>query len=130
MVMLAYGYYDLIAGEESSTEWMPHITANVQRLATHSHDGVDSATLTISSLIKGTQTLLNTDWVVDGVGFKQTVTMPGAFTYANSMMSFRLNKAGDPLDGSYVYPTVIPIAAAQYDIYVSDNTINLDVVYI
>jgi hypothetical protein len=130
MGLLAYGYYDLVAGEESSTEWMPNITANVQRLATHSHDGIDSAPISISSLAKTTRTIPKASWVVDGAGYKQTVAMPSSFTYANTFMAFYISKDGDPYDGSIFYPTTIKTGASQYDIYVSDNTIDVVVVYI
>jgi hypothetical protein len=132
MAFLPYGYYDLIAGEESSTEWMPNTRHNWAQVADHIHDGVTSALIPGAYLLldKTTQTLPAASWAAIGSGFKQTVTLPGVRLYDSTMMSFRINKAGDPYDGSEFYPTIIKVAAAQYDIYVNDNTIDVDVVYI
>ena len=132
MALLPYGYYDLVAGEESSTEWMPNTRANWVRMASHQHDGVDSALIPAAylSLSKSTQTLLAAGWIVAGSGYKQTVTLPGVLVFDSVLMKFKLSKAGDTYDGAIMHPTVIKIAASQYDIYVNDNTIDVLAVYI
>lgn len=132
MGLLAYGYWDLVAGEESSTEWMPHTRANWVRLASHKHDGVDSALIPSAylSLSKSTQTIDSAAWIASGSGYKQTITMPGTLLFDSTLIKFKLSKALDAYDGAIIYPTVIKIAASQYDIYVNDNTIDVVAVYI
>jgi len=129
-MFLAYGYYDVIAGEESSTIWMPHEKFNWNRIASHKHDGIDSALLTSMSFAKITQILLSTDWVVSGSGYKQPVSMPVGWLYANTFMRFFINKLGDPFDGAEFYPTAVPTGTNTYDLYCNDNTIGVICIYV
>lgn len=129
-MLLPYGYYALIAGEESSTEWMPHDSFNIVRLASHSHDGIDSALLTSTSFTKVSQFLLSTAWVVSGAGYRQLVTMPVGFHYLTSIIRYFVDKAGDPFDDSEFYPTTQWVTASQFWIYVNDNTIGVEVIYL
>lgn len=130
MAMLPYGYYDVLAGEESSTEWMPHIKENWARIADHDHDGSNSKPISISALSKTSQTLSSASWAASGAQYKQTVTMPGSFTFANAMMCFFISEAGNPYDGSQFYPTIVKVGISQYDIYVLSNTMDVVVLYI
>lgn len=99
---------------------------NFTRLDGHSHDGIDSPLLTATAFVGVPQTILAAAWVTYGgpIGhYRQLVTMPGAFQFDTTRISFRTTA------GAYIDPTVERVSSTTYYVYSTDNTVNFVGVY-
>lgn len=104
--------------------WFVALEGNIQKLNDHTHDGSNSERLTSKSVTKVTDTISSGSWSSSGSGYKQTVTMPSGMNFDDFGLEFR-NAAND-----YVLNlTVEKVTATTYDVYISDNTLNLTVLY-
>lgn len=127
--VLSYGFIKPDAGDESSIQWMPDQAANWEKVNDHTHDGVNSALVSFSSLTKELQSIDSTGWVLVGDGiYSQTISMPLGFTFDNSFMVFQITSGADA--GTIWYPEIVKDGANSYTIYTNDNTLEFDVRYI
>ena len=124
MLTLTYGYKQPETNDKGPVVF-PALEFNIARLDAHTHDGSDSAKLSASSITPLTDTILNASWVLVANGiYSQTVTLPGALDYDLIHFDFRLNS-----DKSRINPTIERVSDTQYEIFINDNTIDIDVLY-
>ena len=128
--LLPYGLIKNDPGDESSTQWQPNDDQNIEHIDGHNHDGVNSAAVALTNMVKTSQTLLAADWVADGNQFRQEVTMPVGYTYLNSLIKFMVDDATDAYDNSEFYPVVQYTGASSFWIYTTDNTIGVHIIYV
>lgn len=126
--ILGYGFVKPDVGDESSTQWMVDHRNNWQKVNDHTHNGVDSALISIPSTVKVVQSYAAAGWalVADGV-YAQTVTMPVGYEYENAFFEHMIT------NGTYTdcewNPRTFKTGLASYLIYSNDNTITFDVRY-
>lgn len=101
------------------------LNSNFTILRDHDHDGSDSGKITSSSLTKNTITLPAVSWTATGStnGYKQTVTLSGAYTLANCALKFLVASGANQY--KVVYPTIIPVSVTQFEVVVNDSTLEL-----
>jgi hypothetical protein len=121
---LTFGRYQPAVGE---TGFWDELNDNIALDDAHTHDGVDSAALPITSISTSafTQTVTNAGWASPTNGiYSQVVTMPSGLTYDNFIPSFR-----DGTTKEILYITCIRASSNTFTIYSNDNTLALIVVY-
>lgn len=96
----------------------------------HTHDGVNSELLTISSIVRPTTTLDSAAWEADADnrGYKQAVTAPAGTSLDKIAMRFRV-KSGS-LIHTFIHPRVKPLSLTAFEVYVNDPTLELEILYI
>ena len=100
--------------------WFPAMEQNIQQLNDHTHNGVDSQFLAVT-----TQTISNASWGSDlgGSTYRQLVTLPTGIQYDSTRLEFRLTT------GEVVYPTVERVSSTTYYVYTNDNTVSYTAIY-
>jgi hypothetical protein len=122
---LSNGYKKPSVGDRN---WYDDIEENIQRINDHTHDGVDSEVLPITSISKVTQSVLAASWSSQGEGtYKQTLTLPTDYTFNNAQIKFYVD--GGTYDGQVVLLSVRKVSATTFDVYINDNTMALKAVY-
>jgi hypothetical protein len=126
MQTLSYGYKLPETGDRGNI-WFPALEDNITRSNSHDHDGSNSAAIPAKNLTKGSGSILAASWGSDlgGGTYRQEVTLPSGYTFANTMIRF--------LDASSneVQPTVIVGSASnKYYVYTNDNTLALTAIYV
>lgn len=121
---LSYGYILPATGDRGSV-FFPALEDNITRLNSHNHDGVNSAALSSAALSRGSTTILAAAWVSQGGGtYRQEVTLPTGYTFANTMLRFEIDTGGT--DGHIIYPSIeLGTAPNKYYVYINDNTLQL-----
>ncbi len=97
--------------------FFPDMAANCQWMNDHTHNGTNSQLLASTQ-----QTISAGAWALAPIGgglYVQTVTMPGAYTYDNCSMWFKLSS------NEFVYPSIERASATSYKVYVNDNSLAL-----
>lgn len=131
MQTLSYGYKKPETGDRGSIFW-PALEFDIQRLNDHSHDGTNSQKLLASSVQGIDDTILATNWVaVAGQTgtYRQLVTMPPNVLFDDYGMTFRVSSAG-PAIGRQLALTVEKFAAGTFYVYINDNSLDLQVLYL
>lgn len=124
MLTLSYGFKKPQSGDNGSTVF-PALEGNFQQLNDHSHNGVDSALLPISSLTVVKHTVAAADWVdLGGGNYRQKVAISGGLQYDAIVISFR-----DLATGNYLNLTTEKFDATNYYVYINDNSLDLTAVY-
>jgi hypothetical protein len=101
---------------------------NITRVNGHSHNGVDSEALPITSLTKTTQDVLAANWADQGEGtYRQTLTLPTNYTFNNAQIKFYVN--GGTFDGNEVLLSVKKVSTTTFYVFINDNTMALKAVY-
>jgi hypothetical protein len=121
-----YGYITQVNGERG---WWDNITFNWNRLNGHSHNGVDSAKITPTSITKATQQILAANWVAGtGGNYTQTVTLPAGYLFSTGLSAkFYIYTGGNITDEIAITP--VRASDSTYTLEVNDNTITLTAVY-
>jgi len=124
-------------GDTAST-WMAALEANVTIDDAHTHDGVTSPFLPISSINKSaSSTIAAADWSSDGGGnYSKVVTVPaaisGAATY-NDVIYYnivcKINTAGATY-GDVIYPQIERESSTTFTVRVNDNTLDVIIFYV
>jgi hypothetical protein len=129
MLTLTYGYKKPQTNDKGST-FFPALEEDLQQLNDHDHSGVNSAPIPVAYLTKSTQSILAANWVsTSGGRYRQEVTLPSGFTYANTTMRFVINGGGT--DGEMIIPSIEKGSAAnKYYIYINDNTLAITALYV
>lgn len=127
MTITTYGYKNPDIGDRAkgTTGWMASYNFNVTRFDGHSHNGVDSALLTISSITALTQSISSASWGSSGNTYKQTVTVPAAVVEINNVIVKFINGA----NGHIMPLHYVRLTATTYDLFCNDNTVNLTAAY-
>lgn len=127
MLTLSYGIKKPQTGDYGTTFW-PAMEANFQQQNDHTHNGVDSAILSSTSINPTSASILAASWVLVSAGtYRQLVTTPPSITFDSYGMAFRITNGSDI--GYEIHPTILKVSATTYYVYVNDNTINLTVLY-
>ena len=131
MNLSKYGYEIPEAGDESSTEWQPGITKNWERLNNHSHNGIDSAKIAFANIQKVSTLVYQADWVATGNGdYSAIVNLPAGYTFNNTTMVFTISTVGHTDEGARIYPGIVKISNTSFNVFVNDNTIDLEVLFV
>lgn len=102
--------------------WYESIEFDIDRLDQHNHDGTNSRQLSSSAIPTETVSILAAGWAVDGVSYKQTVTMPAAVPEINdvSVRFYQTAPAGEV--GKNANLAFKRLTATTVEVYCSDNT--------
>jgi hypothetical protein len=123
MIVLSFGYKKPQSGDRGSI-WFPAIEFDIERLNTHSHDGLNSAVLSTGSSFSVSQNL-PTVWTSDGLAqYKQSVTIPSPIKYDTCVIQFRKTD-----DKSILHLTAVRTSINTFDVYTYDSTLDVTVVY-
>lgn len=126
MLTLTYGYKKPETGDAGASLWTA-LQDDIQRLNDHSHNGINSASLSSTALVAVTDNLESADWSAVGLPtghYKQTVVIPNGFNYDTVQIGFRKASTGE-----MVYPTVEKVSGTQFTVYTTDNTLDYTVLY-
>src|SRR5690348_3657565 len=100
MLTLTYGFKKPETNDKGN-QFFPALELNAQLTNDHSHNGTDSALLPTVSLVKSTQSIASGSWsATSGGRYRQEVTLPAGFTFANTQMSFVITGGGS--DGELI----------------------------
>ncbi len=124
MITLTYGRQKPENGDRGSVFW-DALAANIVTNDAHDHDGSNSPKISSANISHSTQAIASGSWVAQGNGeYKQTVAMPGAITYDDSLIQFK-----NTTTGHQYHLTVEKVSANSYDVYINDNTVSLTAIY-
>ncbi len=125
MLTLTYGYKKPETNDRGNIFFVP-LAADIQQLNDHFHNGVDSALIPGSSIIKPTTSILAVGWsATSGGRYRQEITLPTGFLFASAIIRF-ITAAGNVAE----LTTELGSAANKYYVYVNDNTLALTAVYV
>ena len=123
---LSFGYLNPEVGD-SAKEWQDAINPTIQQLNDHTHDGIDSSTISPASITKFSTAILSGNWVSDGGGnFSQVVTAPPQVTEVNDFYIKTHNTA----NGDVLYPSVERVTAGSFRVRVNDNSLDITAIYL
>lgn len=126
METLSYGYYKPENGDKGSS-WFPRMADNMDRLNSHSHNGTDSATLSVTSITKKTSVISAGSWALVANGtYSQTITVPAGIAEINSYLIKFYNTS----TGYQYHLTWERVTATTYTLYINDNSIAITAVYV
>jgi len=121
---LSYGFKLPDTGDRGAS-FFPDLEADIQQLNDHTHNGVDSAPLAITSVALTTQAIASGSWVSLGSGsYRQLVTLPGSLTYDAISLQFRITASKD-----IIQPTIEKASSTTYYIYTNDSSIGVTALY-
>lgn len=118
-----YGYKVPETGDKGPVVF-PALVEDIDRIDGHDHEGTNSKPLSPKALSTIEQTILAANWVLVANGiYKQTVLLPSGLFMDKVTREFWLPS------GELIFPTIIRIDNATFDIYINDNTQNVRIVY-
>jgi hypothetical protein len=124
MITLTYDFEKPETGDKGDV-FFPALEDNVQKLNDHTHNGVNSAKITSSSVTTTTQAILAAGWVSQGGGtYRQLVTMSGSLLYNDYFINVKLTSSGHQ-----VFPVIEKVSANTFYVYINDNTLDLTLYY-
>lgn len=124
MQTLTYGFKKPQTGDKGDV-FFSALEDDIQQLNDHTHNGVNSAKITSSSVTATTSTIVAAGWVHQGNGtYRQTVTMPGSLQYNDYFVQVK-----NTTTGHQYFPTIEKVTATTFYVYVNDNTLNLTLYY-
>jgi len=125
MITQSYGYITIENGDTGQPVFTA-LNANILRLNDHTHNGVNSAKLTITSVDGIAQNILSAAWVpTTGGYFRQVVTLPPGLTWDKFTVTFNT-----PVLGYQAYPTVERLSTTTYYVYTIDSAEGFIAVYV
>ena len=123
MLTLSYGFKKPETNDRGPVVF-PALEANWQQVNDHTHDGVNSAKVPASSVTGTTASILSANWNALGGGrYKQTITLPAGYSFDTTGITMTLTT------GERVYPGITKVSSTQYDVFFTDNTKSLTVLY-
>ena len=125
-ITLSFGYIKNQTGDKGSVFW-PDLEFNIQRINDHSHNGVNSAKLTNASIDSITQNILAAGWAFDvpSAAYKQTITVPAGVDLNKHYPRFKHVGTGE-----IVFLSATILSDSQYEVFINDNTVDLQVAYV
>lgn len=123
MLTLSYGFKKPENGDKGGV-FFPALSANMQLLNDHTHNGSDSARLTTAGATALTSTAAAASWsATSGGTYRQTITLPAGLSYDTVAITARLST------GEIVHPTIEKVSSTQYRVYTNDNSKTYTMVY-
>lgn len=113
MLILSYGF-EKPQNTDTGDIYFPAQERNIQRLNDHTHNGVNSALIAVTTV-----NIPSGSWAVSALGaglYEQTVNLPTGFEYDSMLIQFRLST------GEVVYPFVQRVSNTAFMIFTNDNT--------
>ncbi len=131
METTVYGYRVPEAGDKAkgASGWYQAMEFNWERISDHNHDGANSALLDFSNYTPFSDTIEAADWVVSGLGYKQTVTVPAGVSDINLYNVKFIFTAPAGRVGEIAYLNYDRLTATTYDVYCNDNTAAFTAIY-
>lgn len=124
MLTLSYGYLKPQTGDKGSI-FFPALEADIQQLNDHTHNGVNSALISSSSITPLTQAILSAAWVATTGGtYRQLVTVTGGLMYDQFTVSVKLTATGH-----LIYPSIEKVSSTTFYVYTNDNSLDYTLVY-
>jgi hypothetical protein len=124
MQTLSYGYLKPQTGDKGSI-FFPALEADIQQLNDHTHNGVNSALISSSSITPLTQNILAASWVATSGGtYRQLVSVTGGLSYDQFIVSVKLTATGH-----LIYPTIEKVSSTTFYVYTNDNSLDYTLVY-
>jgi len=121
---LSYGFKKPANGDRGTT-FFPDLADDIQQLNDHTHNGTNSAALTIQAVAITTASIPSGSWVATSGGtYRQLVTLPGTLTYDTVAMEFRLTASKN-----IVYPSIEYVSSTTYYVYTNDNSLAMTAIY-
>lgn len=101
------------------------LSGNIVQIDGHSHNGVDSPKLSISSTEKLTQYITSGSWSnpVNGI-YEATVSMTGGLQFDDTTISLRDTDSGESLNLK-----LVKVTPSSFRVHCNDATKNVTVVY-
>ena len=119
MTSLPYGY-ELPQNPDTGDVFWPALEENFTQLASHNHDGTNSAPLASKTL-----SALAANWVSSGGQYRQLLTLPTGFSYDTTWLCARNTATGEQ---EYVkFVKFAKVTSTTFYIYSSDNTVSFTV---
>jgi len=122
------GPYQINDPTESGNEVFDLLEEFMQRMATHSHTGQDSAIISLN-IEKGVQSLVSgVDFVWDAQGndiYRATIPVATGGTFDGNVRHYYYLNGTEPVE---FHPTIEKIDANTYYLYANDNTVDLKVI--
>ena len=102
------------------------LNENITQLDGHTHDGVNSPTISTAAIDKITQPIPNANWSnpVNGV-YSQVIVMTGGLQFDKTTISFRDTDTGKSMSLQFQ-----KVDATSYRVYCNDNTKNVTALYV
>lgn len=123
MQTLSNGYLLPETGDRGSV-FFPALESNIQRLNDHTHNGVDSESLTAESIVGLQDSIIPANWTLQANGqYRAAVTMPGNTVFDTTTISLRTNN-------KVLYADVQKITANTFYVYVNDNSLTVEILYL
>lgn len=123
METLSYGYKKPETGDKGEPLFEA-LAENIQKTNDHAHNGTDSSKLSSSSIDKLTQAIDKANWVVNGTGYSQDITLIGALKLSEITIEFR-----DVLDNNIMYLDIQGLGEIAYKVFCNDNTKDITAIY-
>ena len=129
---LTYGRKKPIQGEKGEPVFEA-LEDNIDLNDAHTHNGTDSAKLVPATFTPETADVASGSWAADGTKYKQTLTIPAAYSSASRTMN-DIAMAVYEYDGAdviaQIYPTIERVSDTTFDIYSPVNTKEYRIVYL
>ena len=111
--------------------FFPALEDNMDILNDHDHDGTDSAAISVANLTKSSQSILAAAWAATSGGtYRQEVTMPAGFTFANTQITHSI-ASGAGTAGDRLFLTMeLGTASNKYWVYVNEPLLALTALYV
>lgn len=131
MTLTTYGYKLPSDGDlaKGTNGWFNQLAYNISRFDAHNHDGSNSAVLSLSAITPYSNSILAAAWVVDGTGYKQTVTVPAGVTEINNYNVKFIFTAPAGKVGEVAYLTYDRVTTTTYEVYCNDITAAFTALY-
>lgn len=122
MKTISYGFQEPEDGDKGSV-WFPALASDIRQIADHSHNGVNSAQLSVRAIVTPTVSLPAASWsfVEDGV-YRQLMTLPTGIQFDAVIPSCRDSS------GHVLGLTIEKASDTTAWVYTWDNTLNVTVV--
>lgn len=142
MNITTYGYENPSSGDLSkgTNGWMAQVNFDISRLDGHTHNGIDSALLSINSIAPLTLAVASGSWASNSGtpgsggsgtpagGFFQLLTVPaGILEINNYIIKFYVSSGN--LTSEPVYLLYKRVTATTFNLYSNDSTLNLVCVF-
>ncbi len=132
MTTTTYGYERPDTGDKANgaSGWFTSLSFNVTRFDAHSHNGIDSTLLAMSSFTPYTTAILAAAWASDSAGgYTQTVTVPAGLTELNNYNVKFVFTAPGGMVGETGYLGYKRVTATTYVVTCNDNTAAFTAIY-